>query len=122
MFDRVGGEAFFDELTRRFYGAVAEDPVLLELYPKDADQFEEARRHLELFLIQFWGGPPKYNAERGEPRLRMRHAPFHIGQPQRDAWVRHMTDAVRSMGLGPLDETQMIGYFTSAATAMINWP
>ena len=120
MFDRVGGEAFFDELTRRFYRAVADDPVLRQLYPEDADQFEEARRHLELFLIQFWGGPSKYNAERGEPRLRMRHAPFRIGQLQRDAWVRHMTGAVRSMGLGPLDETQMIGYFTNAATAMIN--
>jgi hemoglobin len=122
MFDRVGGEAFFDELTRRFYRAVADDPVLRRLYPKDDDGFEDARSHLELFLIQFWGGPSKYHAERGEPRLRMRHAPFRIGQEERDAWVLHMTDAVRSMELRPLDETQMIGYFANAATAMINSP
>jgi hemoglobin len=120
MFDRVGGEVFFEELTRRFYRAVADDPVLRRLYPEDDDQFEEARHHLELFLIQFWGGPSKYNAERGEPRLRMRHAPFRIGRTERDAWVQHMTDAVRSMGLGGLDETQMLGYFANAATAMIN--
>jgi hemoglobin len=120
MFDRVGGDAFFDELTHRFYRAVADDPVLRQLYPADDDQFEESRRHFELFLIQFWGGPSKYNAERGEPRLRLRHAPFRIGQTERDAWVRHITDAVRSMGLSPLDETQMLGYFSNAATAMIN--
>jgi hemoglobin len=120
MFDRVGGEEFFEQVTRRFYDQVAGDEVLRPLYPEDDRELELARVHLKLFLIQFWGGPDDYRTERGEPRLRMRHAPFRIGQAERDVWVRHMTAAVKSMSLSELDEMQMLGYLSKAATAMIN--
>lgn len=120
MFDRVGGVAFFDQLTRRFYTAVAEDPVLRPLYPEDDEGFEAARVHLMWFLVQFWGGPDTYRSERGDPRLRARHARFAIGQAERDAWVSHMTDAVRAAGLKPLDESQMLTYLAGAATQLVN--
>jgi hemoglobin len=120
MFDRVGGEDFFDRLTRLVYEAVSNDPVLRPLYPHDAEAFEAARVHLKLFLMQFWGGPDLYRAERGDPRLRQRHAPFAIGQAERDAWVEHISEAVKSLGLSRLDETQMISYLSNAATHMIN--
>ena len=122
FFDRVGGEAFFDALTRRFYAGVAEDPVLRPLYPDDEPGLEAARAHLCGFLVQFWGGPATYSAERGRPALRMRHAPFAIGPTERDAWVRHMTDAVRALAPGPLEEMQLIRYFEGAATQLINEP
>ena len=54
MYDRVGGLEFFEALTERFYRGVAEDPVLRPLYPED---LSGPRRHLCLFLAQFWGGP-----------------------------------------------------------------
>jgi len=120
MYARVGGDKFFDALTRRFYDAVDSDPVLRPLYPEDHEGLEAARRHLRDFLIQFWGGPSTYSDERGHPRLRMRHAPFTIGQAERDRWVQLMTAAVRAGGLGPLDEQQMLSYFSGAATQLIN--
>lgn len=120
MYERVGGDAFFEALTQRFYAAVRTDPVLSPLYPADAAEFEEARQHLCRFLIQYWGGPQTYSEERGHPRLRMRHAPFVIGAAERDAWVRHMTEAVDQAGLGSMDRMQMLGYFEAAGTAMIN--
>jgi hemoglobin len=120
MYERVGGDAFFEQLTQRFYDGVATDPDLAPLYPDDPDAFEAARRHLRSFLIQFWGGPGTYSEQRGHPRLRMRHASFVIGPAQRDAWVRHMTEAVQAAGLSGLDESQMLTYFQSAATHMIN--
>ncbi len=122
LYHRVGGRPFFETLTRRFYEAVAGDPVLRPLYPDDDEGMEAARLHLELFLVQYWGGPSEYNETRGHPRLRMRHAPFAIGPAQRDAWVRHMTDAVKAAGLSPLDEVQMLSYFTTSATHLINQP
>ncbi|MDQ3810718.1 MAG: globin, partial [Chloroflexota bacterium] len=76
LFDRVGGQAFFDDLVGRFYAGVEHDPILRPLYPAD---LTGSRRHLAMFLGQYWGGPPAYSAERGHPRLRMRHAPFVIG-------------------------------------------
>jgi hemoglobin len=122
MYERVGGDGFFDELTSRFYRAVKADPVLLALYPKDEEAFEAARRHLRDFLIQYWGGPETYNETRGAPRLRQRHVPFTIGAAERDAWLKHMTDAVRAAKLRPLDEAQMIGYFNAAAATLTNQP
>jgi len=77
----------------RFYAAVAEDPVLRPLYPED---LTAPSAHLAAFLVQYWGGPDDYRLERGHPRLRMRHVPFAIGFPERDAWFRHMSEAVRA--------------------------
>jgi hemoglobin len=122
MYERVGGDAFFETLTRRFYDAVASDPALRPLYPADPEPFEQARQHLRGFLIQFFGGPDAYSQERGHPRLRQRHLPFAIGPAQRDAWVAHMTDAVKAARLNAMDETQMLTYFESAATHLINQP
>jgi hemoglobin len=120
LYERAGGEAFFETLTAKFYDAVAEDPVLRPLYPEDPAEFEAARQHLMLFLIQRWGGPPVYQAERGEPRLGQRHRRFAIGPAERDAWLRHMHEAVRAGGLGPLDETQMLSFFTATAYHLVN--
>jgi hemoglobin len=122
MYERVGGDAFFETLTRRFYDAVADDPLLRRFYPSDPEAFEQARQHLQGFLIQFFGGPDAYSRERGQPRLRQRHFPFAIGPAERDAWVGHMTEAVKAAKLSPLDETQMLTYFASAATHLINQP
>jgi hemoglobin len=120
MYDRVGGTPFFETLTQRFYDGVAGDPLLRSLYPEE--DLEAARARLCGFLVQYWGGPADYSAQRGHPRLRMRHAPFAIGTEERDAWLRHMTEAVRAAGLSPLDETQMLTYFRASADAMRNQP
>ena len=117
MYDRVGGEAFFVDLVDRFYAGVESDPVLRPIYP---DDLSESRRTLAGFLAQFWGGPPAYSEERGHPRLRMRHAPFTIGQAERDHWLAHMLDAVRSSDLPDDIEAAMVDYFETASTHMIN--
>ena len=78
VYDIVGAE-FFGQLVAEFYLNVENDEVLRPMYPVD---LTEAKRHLELFLIQYWGGPRIYQEERGHPRLRMRHAPFVIGRSE----------------------------------------
>jgi hemoglobin len=122
LYERAGGDAFFESLTRRFYEAVAGDQVLLRVYPSDPDRLEAARQHLEWFLIQHWGGPAIYRARRGEGRLVERHRRFAIGQEERDAWLHHMTEAVRAARLRPLDEMQMLSFFQATADNLINRP
>lgn len=117
MYERAGGDAFFAALVDHFYEGVAGDPVLRPLYPED---LAAPKDHLRLFLIQYWGGPRTYSDERGHPRLRMRHAPFAIGLAERDAWLAHMDAAVRAGGLSADDEAEMLDYFRSAATQLIN--
>lgn len=122
LYERVGGDDFFETLTATFYGSLITDPVLAALYPSDPEELKEARVNLRDFLIQFFGGPSTYAARRGPPRLRMRHHPFAIGRTERDAWVRHMAMSVKASGVNGLDEMQLMSYFEAAATATINRP
>jgi hemoglobin len=118
FYEAVGGEATFTLLVDRFYDAVENDPVLRPLYP--GPDLGGARQRLRLFLMQYWGGPNTYDQLRGHPRLRMRHNPFAIGPAERDAWLRHMTAAVASLGLAPELERPLLDYLTSAAHALQN--
>jgi len=119
VFEAVGGMAFFEELVDRFYDGVAEDEALLALYPDPAD-LGPARRHLALFLAQYWGGPAEYSALRGHPALRMRHAPFAIGLEARDRWLTHMRAALAAMDLEARVAHVMEDYVAMAADALRN--
>jgi hemoglobin len=50
----------------------------------------------------------------------MRHAPFAIGPAERDAWLRHMRDAVDSLRLPPEQEQPLWNYLEMAAHSMQN--
>ena len=117
IYQAVGGDETFRRIVARFYAGVADDPLLRPLYPQS---LEESERYLALFLVQYFGGPATYSAERGRPRLRMRHLPFAIGQPERDAWMGHMRAAVEGEGLPPAAAEALLDYFERAASFMIN--
>lgn len=116
----VGGEETFRRLVDAFYAGVAEDPVLLSLYPED--DLEGAAERLRMFLAQYWGGPTTYSQRRGHPRLRMRHAPFAIDSRARDAWLSRMRSALESLDLPPAYAQTLWDYFTSAAESLRNTP
>jgi len=118
FYEAVGGEETFRRLVSRFYQGVAADPLLRPLYPEE--DLSGAEERLRLFLIQYWGGPNTYSQRRGHPRLRMRHARFVIGQAERDAWLRHMTEAVDSLELPEPLHGMLLDYLTSASQALIN--
>jgi hemoglobin len=117
IFDAVGGAATFEALVDAFYAGVESDPLLRPLYPED---LAGPRRHLTLFLMQYFGGPDTYSQERGHPQLRGRHQRFSIGQAERDAWMRHMTAALDGLDMPELAREQFRGYFAGAASFLMN--
>jgi hemoglobin len=121
LYDAVGGAGFFTELVDRFYRRVATDVLLRPLYP---DDLTDAKRHLDLFLQQYWGGPGTYSEERGHPRLRQRHVPFVIGEAERDAWFGHMAAALDSLvaerDVAAELEAAMLDHFANAADFLVN--
>jgi hemoglobin len=117
VFDVVGGQPFFDALVDRFYERVAGDPVLRPLYPAD---LAPGKRALALFLGQYWGGPPTYSAEKGHPRLRMRHAPFRIDDEAQAAWLRAMQATVDEADIPETVREMLDEYFVMASRAMVN--
>jgi hemoglobin len=123
LFFRAGGTEFFDRLVAAFYRGVAADSVLAPLYP-DYPDFEPATRRLSLFLQQYWGGPTTYSEERGHPKLRMRHMPFHLGPAERDHWLAHMAEAVEEV-CSEVDDgasiaAELMNYFVPAAEHLRN--
>jgi hemoglobin len=109
FYERVGGSATFKELTKRFYQKVSANPILKPMYPA-------------LFLEQYWGGPSTYSEQRGHPRLRMRHAEFHIATPEHDAWLQCMHAAVIDLDIAEELKEELWTYFQYAAHSMKNQP
>jgi hemoglobin len=118
FFAAVGGEETFRRLVDAFYAGVADDPVLRPLYPEE--DLRPAAERLRMFLIQYWGGPSTYSAQRGHPRLRMRHAPFAINAAARDAWLRHMRAALDSLDLPAGYDQALWDYLRAAAESLRN--
>lgn len=118
FYDEVGGHDTFVRLVDVFYREVAADEVLRPMYPEE--DLRPAKDRLTLFLEQYWGGPTTYSLQRGHPRLRMRHAPFHVNPDARDRWLRHMRTAVDELRLPPLQEETLWDYLHRAAFAMVN--
>ncbi len=117
IYEAVGGAPTFERIIARFYDGIENDALLRPMYPAD---LTESRRTMTLFLMQFFGGPDEYSKERGHPRLRMRHAPFSIGQAERDAWMKHMTAAIQAEGFASQIEATLLDYFNRTATFMMN--
>lgn len=118
LYQRAGGDAFFEALVGRFYEGVVADPVLRAVYPEG--DLGPARHRLTLFLVQYWGGPQTYNRERGHPRLRMRHSLFAIGPAERDRWLAHMRAAIDELAPPPDVAGELERYVEMAAEAMRN--
>ena len=117
LFAKAGGIEFFESLVEHFYAGVANDPLLRPLYPSD---LSDAKTNLAAFLVEYWGGPDVYSSHRGHPMLRARHLPFVIGQAERDAWMGHMSTAVRGSSAPEDVKKELIAYFEKAATHLIN--
>ncbi|MHB8340643.1 MAG: globin [Mycobacteriales bacterium] len=117
-YEAVGGEETFRQLVSGFYTAVRTDPELRPLYPDE--DLGPAEERLRMFLVQYWGGPRDYSEARGHPRLRMRHAPFAIGERERAAWLRHMLGSLDQLALPAELDAPLRDYLTSAAASLQN--
>ncbi|MCL4161294.1 UNVERIFIED_CONTAM: hypothetical protein GTU68_022553 [Idotea baltica] len=50
----------------------------------------------------------------------MRHAPFKIGQAERDRWLKLMNEAMEDVQLDPLAQQHLKAFFTNVADFMRN--
>jgi hemoglobin len=117
-YQQFGENRFFTKFVDDFYDGVANDPILRPMYPDD--DLAPAKRRLLMFLEQYWGGPTTYSEERGHPRLRMRHAPYSIGFAARDAWLKHMKNALDQQEISDELKETLWTYLSTAADAMVN--
>jgi hemoglobin len=114
------GEEGFRRLVAAFYRQVPQDDILGPMYPPE--DLAGAEQRLRDFLVGRFGGPPRYMAQRGHPRLRMRHAPFAVNPAARDRWIQLMTHALDEARFPADADALLREFFGAVATMMINRP
>lgn len=112
------GEDGFARLVAAFYRQIRSDDILGPMYPQD--DLPGAEQRLRDFLIFRFGGPPRYLEDRGHPRLRMRHAPFAVGEAARDRWLLLMNNALNEAALPRDADAVLRGFFNSTADFLVN--
>ena len=116
-FDQIGEEKL-QQMIAAFYLRVKTDDILKPMYP--ADDLEGAEYRLKEFLVYRLGGPQRYLTERGNPALRMRHAPFAINQSARDRWIALMNSAMDELDLTTEVRFPLEVFFEHMASFLIN--
>jgi hemoglobin len=117
IYSMIGVECF-TRLVAAFYRQVPQDDLLAPMYP--ATDLPGAEQRLRDFLIGRFGGPQTYIEQRGHPRLRARHSPFHINQAARDRWMGLMSSALGEAAL-PAEAEQVLRKFSEGMSSfMIN--
>lgn len=117
IYARIGEEGFA-RLVAGFYRRVVGDAVLGPMYPHD--DMAGAEQRLRDFLVGRFGGPQRYIAQRGHPRLRMRHMPFTVDRQARDRWVTLMEAALAEAQLEAGSAATLRAFFGETATFLMN--
>lgn len=115
-YDKIGQENI-EKLIHDFYIELKDDPILRPMYK---DSLEAAEERLCLFMIQFLGGPKKYNEMRGLPRLRQRHADFPINEKAKENWLRNMRIALDKSSIEKEEKDYLWAYFQKTAEFLKN--
>jgi hemoglobin len=119
-YERIGSEEGLWKLVNTFYDNMERLPearTIRELHAKD---LRSAREKLFMFLSGWLGGPDRYIAAFGHPRLRARHLPFPIGVAERDQWLMCMRKVLDEMPIDAAFREQLIMAFTQTANHMMN--
>lgn len=119
-YERIGADEGLKHLVKLFYDymeTLPEAETIRDLHAKDLGG---AREKLFMFLSGWMGGPDRYVAAFGHPRLRARHLPFPIGAEERDQWLNCMKKALDDMDIDAIFKEQLISSFTQTANHMMN--
>ena len=93
-FVRLGGHAAVLALVDAFYRAMDGREDARTIRAMHASELAPTKAVLVKYLAEWMGGPSRYSAEHGPPRLRRRHHPFAIDADARDAWMACMRQAL----------------------------
>jgi hemoglobin len=94
LYDRLGGGPGVRALVDRFYDRMDAWPGAAGIRAMHPADLAESREKLYDFLCGWTGGPQRYVAKHGHPRLRARHLPFPIASPEAAQWMACMRHAL----------------------------
>ena len=118
LFAEFGGAEKCRQLSSTFYTRVVQDPVLRPLFPGKTQKC--AIEEFSAFLAQFLGGPARHTQRRWWLSLRESHLRFHIGPPEREAWMAVMTTTLREAEISEPMRSALLELFADASTYVAN--
>ncbi|MDR3701591.1 MAG: ankyrin repeat domain-containing protein [Candidatus Sulfopaludibacter sp.] len=118
LYQAFGGKASCRRLAVAFYARVERDPVLRPLFP--GKTFTCAIEEFAAFLAQFLGGTGADAERRWWLSLHGSHQRFPIGQRERDAWMRHMEQAVDEVQIEEPVRSGLLSFFRRSSAYVIN--
>jgi len=121
-FDLIGGQEAVDRIVDAFYRLMGTLPEATAIRAMHEPNLGPTKTVLKKYLAEWLGGPKTYSAERGHPRLRMRHAAFSIGPAERDAWLLCMKGALEEVVADDLLRAQLMQSFFKTADWLRNDP
>jgi len=120
LYELLGEEEGVRALVDRFYDTMDSDPDAKDIRALHASSLKRSREKLFMFLCGWSGGPQLYMEKFGHPRLRMRHAPFAIGERERDQWLWCMYKALDDGDYLPVVKEHLKTRFAEVADFMRN--
>ena len=112
------GEAGFTKMVAAFYRRIKTDDLIGPMYPDD--DWDAAEERLRDFMLFRFGKDLRYQAKRGHPRLRMRHAPFPIGDAEAVRWLQLMDEAMDETNVPASIQMDLRTFFEMVAHNMKN--
>jgi hemoglobin len=119
-YEVLGGEPGIKRLVHRFYELMDEQPEAFAVRQMHPESLAGSAESLFEFLSGWFGGPPLFAEKKGHPRLRMRHAPYAVGQVVRDEWMLCMRQAITEQVADANFRDWLVNVFSQMADHMIN--
>ena len=120
VYEALGGEAGVRALVLRFYTLMDELPESFALRMMHPESLSGSETSLFEFLSGWFGGPALYVANKGHPRLRMRHANYRVSPAMRDQWLSCMKQALDAQVTDEDLRARLIEKFSQMANHLIN--
>ncbi len=120
LYELLGGETGVRTLVDRFYDLMDSSPEAAQIRAIHPKSLKQSREKLFLFLSGWSGGPQTYIETRGHPALRMRHAPFSIGETESSQWEWCMHKALDEMEIHEQVREYLKGHFSDATKFLRN--
>ncbi len=119
-YQRLGGADAVVQLVDAFYAAMDsrdDARAIRAMHPRD---LAPVKAVLVAYFSEWLGGPQRYSAERGAPRLRRVHLPFVIDRAARQAWLACMDQALTQIGAEPELHEELNAAFAKIAAHIEN--
>lgn len=100
-YELIGGAAALRRITERFYDIMSETPEAGAVRAMHAGDLAPMRQKLFEFMSGWLGGPNLYFERSDRKCMGAAHAPFVIGEIERDQWLFCMRRAMQDQNVEP---------------------